>query len=140
MKEKGYLFRFQLLKLSIDVSAAVHNAHNRNSKIVVRWNIENKVIVHWHNTHIAATPDFSIAHSIAFRHLVKRCNCSFDTGELCVRILYRLQIHCNVSENCREVKLGRFGQNNGIIQTPNSLRTFANAWSIGIVRPAFASA
>ena len=55
-------------------------------------------------------------------------------------ILHRLQIHRNVFENCREVSLGSFGQNNGIFHTPNSLRTFANACSIGIVRPAFASA
>lgn len=70
--------------LFADIPTTIHDAHNRNSAVLLARNIENKVVVYWHDAHIALVP-------VLFFH------------------------------------------------TPNSLRIFANACAIGIVRPAWAS-
>lgn len=48
-----YLVRH--FKPAVNISAAVHNADNRNREVIMRGNIENKVVVHGHDTQITLT-------------------------------------------------------------------------------------
>ena len=99
---------FEPLKLFVDVPATIHDAHNRNSSVLLVRNIENKVVVYWHDAHIALVPVLFIICTITFRHLIERSNSFLDAGKLTVCILHRPQLHCDVSENLREVSLSGF--------------------------------
>lgn len=48
----------------------------------MRENIEDKVVAHRHDTHIAFTPVFTVIYTVTLRHLAERRNC-FSMRESC---------------------------------------------------------
>lgn len=78
------------MKLSAYISSAIHDTHDVDNLFLVVRYVEYQVIVHRHNTEVAALPGFIFVYPKPFRHLIQRCNTLFQSGKLPYGILDRL--------------------------------------------------